>query len=125
MHKGKTLEFTCQECQHPLAFGVFDLQHNPHLTCAHCNHHYSFADPTLLRQLSLFEALCQQIRASQEIFSQAYVGIDVAGNAVKLPFKLLLARLNSHLDLKCGDKSLSIMFRLEPGKDALPERNIS
>jgi hypothetical protein len=64
-----------------------------------------------------FEALCRQICDSEEILGNAHVGVDCGEHRVKIPYKLLLTRLNSCLDLKLGDQSLSIMFRIEPIQD--------
>ncbi len=41
---------------------------------------------------------------------------------MKIPFKLLLTRLNSTLDLMVGDDPLTIRFRVEPAKD-IPLQN--
>ena len=36
---------------------------------------------------------------------------------LKIPYKLLLTRLNSTLDLMVGDRPLTITFRIEPTID--------
>ena len=64
-----------------------------------------------------FEALCKQICESEEILGNASIGVDCGEHHVKIPYKLLLTRLNSCLDLKIGDQSISITFRIEPLKD--------
>jgi hypothetical protein len=38
----------------------------------------------------------------------------VGPNSVKIPFKLLLLRLKSILDLQIGDTRLTVTFRVEP-----------
>jgi hypothetical protein len=121
MQKGHLLQFNCQGCQNPIEFSVFELDKNQSLLkCSHCNRKYSFDDAGLKRQLKKFEDLCLQLIESEEILSDTSVGIDVGEHSIKIPFKLLLTRLNSHLDLIIGDKPLSISFRLEPLKD-LPD----
>ncbi|MFQ5729416.1 MAG: hypothetical protein ACE5GN_03550 [Waddliaceae bacterium] len=77
-------------------------------------------DENLRRQLRKFEALCQQILDSEEILGNTSVGIDIGEHHVKVPYKLLLTRLNSSLELMIGDQPVSIVFRLEPALD-LPE----
>lgn len=115
--KGKALEFHCQKCDHPLAFSLFELDENEELVCTHCNQHYYFNDETLIRQLKKFYALCSQIRDSQEILGNTSVGIDIGSEQVKIPFKLLLTRLRSCLDLTLDGKPFTISFRFEPLND--------
>lgn len=118
MQKGHILEFACQECQSPIQFSIFELENREgEIPCNKCETIYDFSDPTLKRQLKKFEALCRQIQQSEEILSNTSIGIFVGEQEVKVPFKLLLTRLNSTLDLIVGDKPLSIIFRIEPSKD--------
>lgn len=117
MQKGTHLQFCCQSCKKPIKFHVFDLEKNKLLTCEQCDKHYHFSDENLIRQIKKFEALCLQIKESEEILSHTAVGIDIGERQVKIPYKLLLTRLSSVLDLTIGDSPLSITFRIEPIKD--------
>lgn len=118
MQKGHVLQFSCQSCQSPVHFSVFDLNKNEgEIVCSNCSLTYQFQDEALQRQLIKFENLCRQIQASEEILSQTSIGIYVGDKEIKVPFKILLSRLNSTLDLKVGDRSLTITFRIEPSKD--------
>jgi hypothetical protein len=117
MQKGKTLEFQCLSCQSPVPFSIFELEKHPDLSCPSCEKKYHFDDPTLLRQLQKFEALCRQIRESEEILGSSAVGIDVGSKQIKVPFKLLLTRMSSCLDLTIGGTPLTISFRFEPIHD--------
>lgn len=117
MQRGKTLEFHCLSCQSPVAFSIFEVEKHPDLCCSHCEKKYRFDDETLLRQLKKFEALCRQIRESEEILGSSSVGIDVGSKQIKVPFKLLLTRMSSCLDLSIGGHPLTISFRFEPIHD--------
>ncbi len=118
MQKGSTLYFACPSCRHPVYFSVFDLNKQKCQTaCQECQKNYSFEDEGLLRQLRKFSALCAQLVDSEEILSKTAVGIDVGEHHVKVPFKLLLTRFNSSVELLIGDKPVSIHFRFEPLKD--------
>lgn len=122
MKQRHVLQFSCQGCQNPVSFSVFDLDDNKSLIhCLQCNKKYALNDETLKRQLKKFEALCRQILDSEEILSNTAVGIDVGEHHVKVPFKILLTRLSSTLDLMIGNQPLSIAFRIEPLKD-LPNK---
>lgn len=114
MQKGHHLQFCCQSCQNPIQFSVFDLEKQGKLQCGFCGLIYNFCDEVLKRQLTKFENLCRQIQDSEEILSNTSVGIFIGDKEIKIPYKLLLSRLNSTLDLMVGDRPLTITFRIEP-----------
>lgn len=117
MSQKYALQFNCQACQHPVRFSIFELESQHLLSCPECSKKYSLTDTTLKRQLKKFEALCKQIIESEEILSDTAVGIDVGEHHVKVPYKLLLTRFSSTLDLLVGKQPISISFRVEPLKD--------
>lgn len=117
MQKGHCLQFCCQSCQNPIQFSVFDIDKNERITCNSCDLSFDFSDEGLQRQLRKFEDLCRQIQLSEEILSNTSVGIFLGDREIKIPYKLLLTRLNSTLDLMVGDRPLTITFRIEPAKD--------
>lgn len=118
MQKGHHLEFDCLDCQDPVHFSIFDLDKSDSpIVCSGCKKQYLLEDDTLKRQLRKFEALCKQIVDCEEILGNTSIGINVGDQHVKIPYKLLLTRLNSSLDLTIGDQKVSILFRLEPGLD--------
>ncbi len=116
--KGHVLRFACIKCHSPVQFSVLQLdERGDRVTCPDCDKQYSLTDETLNRQLRKFEGLCRQILASEEILSDVNVGIDVGGKQVKVPYKLLLTRFKSSLDLNIGGTPVTIEFCLEPLKD--------
>lgn len=117
MQKGNNLHFNCIACEMPVDLSIFDLDHNCPLQCGKCGKKYLLNDPALVRQLKKFEALCRQIHESEEILGNASVGVDVGEHHVKVPYKLLLTRLNSSLELNMEGKKVAIAFRIEPIKD--------
>lgn len=119
MQKGHLLQFDCQGCAQPVEFSLFEMEENsnPAISCRHCQKKYVLSDETLRRQLSKFQALCWQIADSEEILGEAFIGVKVGDQEVKVPYKLLLTRLTSHLKLKVGGEKLSIVFRMEPLRD--------
>lgn len=117
MQKGKNLQFNCIYCDGPVGMSLFDLDQNHPLQCTSCQKKYAFNDPNLVRQIKKFVALCQQIHESEEILGNASVGVDVGQHHVKVPYKLLLTRLSSALELNIEGKKVAIAFRIEPTKD--------
>ena len=112
---GENLEFNCitDDCGNTVQFGIFDISKAYITTCSKCGAEYKF-DKDLLRKIMQFENLCRVITQSEEILSETHVSIDVAGHNVKIPFRLLMTRLNSQLDLDINGKQLKIKFRLMP-----------
>lgn len=113
--KGHNLEFPCTKCGKEITFSVFELDAaQGKLQCMHCNQKFHLNDPKLIHQLHLFEDLCRQIQESEEILSNASIGVNIGNHAVEIPFKLLLTRFNSRLKLRMGEDEVIIGFRLEP-----------
>ncbi|CCB87318.1 MULTISPECIES: hypothetical protein [Parachlamydia] len=118
MQKGNLLQFNCKECGHSITFSVFELEkRDAPLPCQKCHQKYALQDNVLKKQLKLFADLCQQLIISEEILSHTAVGIDIGEHHVKIPYKLLLTRLNSTLDLLIDGEPLSIKFLIEPLKE--------
>lgn len=120
MQKGHLLEFECQACQTPIQFSVFALESKTcEVTCESCRQRYLLDDEVLKRQIKKFAALCRQLIDSEEILSKTHVGIHVGDKEVKVPYRLLLTRFSSSLDLMMGEKPVSIYFRFEPLQDTI------
>jgi hypothetical protein len=118
MQKGHLLLFKCQKCSNPVNFSIFELENGEEgVACTECGLVYDFSDESLQRQLKKFENLCLQIQESEEILSNSSIGIYLGDREIKIPYKILLSRLNSTLDLKMGEQTLSIVFRIEPTLD--------
>ena len=101
--------------KNPILFSVLDKEHfGKEVRCSHCEKRYVFDDETLVRHLELFEGLCAQIYRSQEILGKSSIAIDIGTKHVKVPFNLLLTRLNSVIELDINGKKSEIAFRLEP-----------
>ncbi|MBS4171342.1 MULTISPECIES: hypothetical protein [unclassified Neochlamydia] len=123
MQKGHILQFDCQQCKQQVSFSIFELDQLSHcIQCSSCYKKYVFHDETLIRQLKKFALLCRQIIDSEEILGNTVVGIDLLDKHVKIPYKLLLTRFTSSLDLLIGDQPVSIRFRIEPLKDTPLEK---
>ncbi|OJU81275.1 MAG: hypothetical protein BGO10_03470 [Chlamydia sp. 32-24] len=118
MQKGHILEFSCLNCKKKIQFSLFQLETlDSSIVCSNCSKKYVMSDETLKRQITKFSKLCQQIVDSEEILSNVAVGVTIGSREVKIPYKILLSRMNSSLDLQFGSEKLSIYFRFEPIKD--------
>ena len=115
---GNTLEFHCvnKDCNETIKFSILDVSDNNKLKCSACKKEYTFSED-LLKQLQKFEHLCRAIHNAEDILRNTNVAVDVHGHNVKIPFRLLLTRLNTQLNLDIGGKQIEIQFRLLPLKD--------
>ena len=84
--------------------------------CPGCGKQFGIESPTIARQVKLFIDLCQQIKASEEILANAAIAVTVGSTEVKIPFRLLLTRLKTSLDLDVEGKKISVSSRIEPLK---------
>ena len=114
MQKDQNLQLTCLECQHPVGFCLSE-KHPIDLLCTNCGTVYELRDKTLLHHLQLFDSLCRQIQDSKEILSYTEVGIRIGSQEVKIPYRLLLSRLNPSLKLQLDGVPIHITFLIEPG----------
>jgi len=123
---GSVLEFHCvaEGCRHAIRFSILDVSSDHRLSCSACGQRYFF-NPELVRALSKFDKLCRAIHESEEILSDTSVAVNVSSHEVKIPFRLLLTRLNTSLTLrimqevegKNVERPIEIMFRLQPLTD--------
>ena len=97
-----------------MCFSLFDLDEDNLVSCQECGKKYGLSEENLKRQLKKFAGLCRQIQESEEILGKAGVTVSVGKDEVKIPFKILLTRLKSTLDLQVGNERLVITFRVEP-----------
>lgn len=115
---GNNLEFRCIKdgCGELVRFSVFDISKNHSIRCATCGKEYTFGEE-LMAKLDKFEKLCRAVNEAEDILSDTNVAIDVYSHNVCIPFRLLLTRLNTQLNLTVGGKDIQIRFRVSPLKD--------
>ena len=126
MQLGSVLEFHCvaKGCRHAIKFAILDVKDDQRLMCAACGQSYFF-NKELVCALATFDKLCRAIHESEGILSDTNVAVNVAGHEVKIPFRLLLTRLNTSLTIripqeingKTVEHPIDIQFRLQPLTD--------
>jgi hypothetical protein len=123
---GSMLQFNCvsEGCSHAIKFAILDVKDDQRLTCAACGQSYFF-NKELVCALAKFDRLCRAIHESEAILSDTNVAVNVGGHEVKVPFRLLLTRLNTSLTLRITQEingkriehPIDVQFRLEPLTD--------
>jgi len=107
------IELNCVSCGHAVEFSLLDLDPDMQLVCKGCGRTYSFT-PELKDKIKRFSKLLQAVYEARDLLGQANIGVKVGEEEVKIPYQLLLTRLNSLLDLKVNDQEMSFRFRVNP-----------
>ena len=111
--KAHHIEFQCVGCSEPVAFSILQLDTEGRLSCPACGKGYFFNND-LLDKVKRFERLLAAVYDARDVLGSANVGIAFKDEEVKVPYRLLLTRLNSLLTLNIGDKETIFRFRVEP-----------
>lgn len=117
MNDYDTLEFIClgKECRKVIPFSVLKIEKGQTITCPNCGKKYVF-EKNLIDKVKKFERLILAVRESEDILGNTNVGINVDGHQLKIPYRLLLTRMNTLLTLNIGDQEFTFKFRVEPLK---------
>ncbi|MBQ9776244.1 MAG: hypothetical protein IJW17_09465 [Lentisphaeria bacterium] len=81
--------------------------------CPKCHQTYAF-DAVLRDKLRRMLELVIALRNAEDILGDTSVSVNVAGGSVKLPYALLLTRLNTLITLEVGDEKMDFHLRVEP-----------
>ena len=81
--------------------------------CPKCHRPYAL-DAALKDKLGRMLELIVAIRHAEDILGDSYVACNVAGGEVKIPYALLLTRLNTLITLEVGDRKVDFHLWVEP-----------
>ncbi len=110
------LDFVCVEtdCGGVVKFNLAEISDPDfQVVCPKCHRAYAF-DEALRGKLEKMVTLMTAIRDSQDILGDSAVSVNVAGGEVRVPYALLLTRLNTVITLDFGGKKVDFCFRAEP-----------
>ena len=101
------LDFICAEpdCDAVIKFDLMEV--------AKCHKPYQF-DAELREKLMKLHNLVVVLRQAESILGDCNVAVAVPGGEVKIPYALLLTRLNTMITLNVGDKTVDFHLRIEP-----------
>ena len=96
-----------------LIFFLENLLKKKELTCHKCYKNYFF-DNKLINQLKKMNCLIIAIKDAEEILDNAKLSVTSFKNyeEVRIPYRLLLARMNCHLQLKLENETINFKFNL-------------
>ena len=110
------VDFECLDsnCKGEISFNLTEaLDENFQGICKECHNSYAF-DTDLKEKLTKLSDLIIAVRKAEDILGDCNVAVTVPGQTVKVPYSLLLTRLNTMITLKVGDKDVDFHFRVEP-----------
>ncbi len=109
------VDFLCVEpgCQGVIQFNLMDCGKDQQILCPKCHKPYEF-DADLRDKMQKLLNLIVAVRDAESILGNCNVAVAVPGGEVKIPYALLLTRLNTMLTLKMGDKTVDFHLWIEP-----------
>lgn len=110
------LDFKCLEenCNGVVKFDLNSLEIKDfQVLCPECHRPYEF-DAALTEKFQILANLITALRKAEPILGSANVAVTVPGGEVKVPYVLLLTRLNTMITLDFGDKKVDFHVLVEP-----------
>ena len=110
------IDFICMEpdCGAVIKFDLMELAKDDFQTlCPKCHTPYQF-NAGLRDKFGKLQKLIEALREAEPILGDCNVAVTVPGGEVKVPYALLLTRLNTMISLKLGDKKVDFHLWIEP-----------
>jgi hypothetical protein len=110
------VDFDClaADCGKTVEFNLMSLGENGgQVVCPHCHNPYKF-DAKFRKKLEKLRVLVLAVQDAQDILGDCNVSINTPVTEVKIPYRLLLTRLNTLISLTVGEHTVDFNFRIEP-----------
>ena len=110
------IDFHCfdPECDGIVKFNLADIAGREfQAVCPKCHRAYEL-DAALKDKLGRMLELITAIRKAEDILGDSNVSVNVAGGEVKIPYALLLTRLNTLITLEVGGRMVDFHLWIEP-----------
>ena len=110
------VDFECMEgsCDGVVAFNLARvLDDDFQALCPKCHRSYEFEEE-IKGKLGKFVELIKAVRGAEDILGNCDVAVNVGDRSVKIPYVLLLTRLNTMVSLSVGGNQVDFHFRVEP-----------
>ena len=111
------IDFNCmdEECDEVVQFNLMQLKENKGcLQCSACHRQYEFADDIFIDKLDKLRRLLLAVKDAEDILGDCNVGVTTFNGEVKIPYRLLLTRLNTMITIEVGGEKVDFHFRVEP-----------
>ena len=111
---GAQLDFVCPDCGGVVKFNLMELEQSDFQTmCPKCHRPYQFDDQLREKFCKLYN-LILAVRDAEPILGDCNVAVAVPAGEVKVPYALLLTRMNTMITLNLGDKKVDFHLWIEP-----------
>ena len=109
-------DFACidDECKAAVAFNLMDLEQGKgRVVCPQCHREYQF-EPEFLAKLERLRRLILTVQDAADILGDVNVAITTPAGEVRVPYWLMLTRLNTLITVDIGGRKVEFNFRVEP-----------
>ena len=111
---GAQLDFVCPDCGGVVKFNLMELEQTDFQTmCPGCHRPYQF-DDQLKEKFRKLQNLILAVRDAEPILGDCNVAVAVPAGEVKVPYALLLTRMNTMITLNLGDRKVDFHLWIEP-----------
>lgn len=110
------VDFLCVEpgCSGIVKFNLVDVaQEGFQALCPKCHKPYEF-ESELREKLGRLLKLIMAVREAESILGDCNVSVTVPGGETKIPYAMLLTRLNTMITLNLGGKKVDFHLWIEP-----------
>ena len=110
------IDFPCfsDGCDGIVKFNLADItKRDFQAVCPKCHRSYAL-DAALKDKLGRMLELINAIRKAEDILGDSNVSVNVAGGEVKIPYALLLTRLNTLITLEVDGRKVDFHLWIEP-----------
>ena len=111
-----SIDFDCLEhdCDTSIKFDLLSLRDSSGLlACSSCRRQYQFTNE-FLEKLEKLKTLILAVRDCESILGDCSIGVATPAGEVKIPYRLLLTRLNTLISLQLDDETIDFNFRIDP-----------
>ena len=109
------VDFACldEECKSVVRFNVMELRKSKgSVSCPSCHREHQF-DAAFLDKLERLRRLILAVMDAEDILGDASVAVTTLAGEIKVPYRLLLTRLNTIITLEIAGKKVDFNFRVE------------
>ena len=111
---GALLDFVCPDCGGVVKFNLMELKQGDfQVMCPKCHRPYQ-CDGQRQGKFMKLERLILAVRDAEPILGDCNVAVAVPAGEVKIPYALLLTRMNTMITLNLGDRKVDFHLWIEP-----------
>ena len=110
------IDFHClgEDCEGVVKFNLSECRSASfQAVCPECHRTYAL-DASLRDKLGRMMELVAAIRQAEDILGDSNVSVNVAGGEVRIPYALLLSRLNTLIRLNLNGRQVDFHLLIEP-----------